>query len=477
MDARRFSLLLALVLIPLWTQPISFADQPANGPDAGLLTIRGQVFLADGSPARAATVASTDPSGLDGKRTKTDDASRFELTGVFGSGAQLHAFSPDRSQQVTRILPSVTLRAASAAPIELRLAPAELREATVTADGKPVEGVHVFASGRAFQVEGITGADGKVSLQCPAGAPLHAVTAWHPQRGIDGAYDSSERAPLDAGHLSLRPAKPRTLRAVDAAGQPVANLQLGINIRIQPGNWILARAISELQVRTDAAGLASIFWAPSEGLLGFDVDLVDSTWKVDKIDGERSPAGEWTVHVRRKRFVAGRLILPEGASAEGLLITGFAFGPANRGDVPYARAGATAHSRCRLLMTMLTSWALSTSSGPATLGQARSCPAPATSRPTFPSTFTQPRRQRFASPAGPTTGAWPMLGSTSDRVATWKLFARAEKRADGGPLAIHCAPMRTARCKPASAGARFTCGSQLEHGTKSASSMSIRTSP
>ncbi len=35
----------------------------------------------------------------------------------------------------------------------------------------------------------------------------------------------------------------------------------------------------------------------------------------------------------------GRLIMPEGASALGILVSGFGFGPTNRGDIPYARAG------------------------------------------------------------------------------------------------------------------------------------------
>ncbi len=45
-----------------------------------------------------------------------------------------------------------------------------------------------------------------------------------------------------------------------------------------------------------------------------------------------------TVHARRERIVQGRLIMPDGADARGILVTGFGFGPASRGDVPYARA-------------------------------------------------------------------------------------------------------------------------------------------
>ncbi|MGH7128170.1 MAG: hypothetical protein ACREIV_06360, partial [Planctomycetaceae bacterium] len=44
-----------------------------------------------------------------------------------------------------------------------------------------------------------------------------------------------------------------------------------------------------------------------------------------------------TVHVRREYPVEGRVLLPEGVDAHGLLVTGFGFGPGNTGDIPRAR--------------------------------------------------------------------------------------------------------------------------------------------
>src|SRR5262249_29756203 len=91
-------------------------------------------------------------------------------------------------------------------------------------------------------------------------------------------------------------------------------------------------------VRTDADGAAIVPWTPREKLEYVDVDLLDSDWNIDEIDLKRIKARLITVHARRERTVQGRLIMPEGSSAEGVLVTGFGFGRADRGDIPHPRA-------------------------------------------------------------------------------------------------------------------------------------------
>jgi hypothetical protein len=63
-------------------------------------------------------------------------------------------------------------------------------------------------------------------------------------------------------------------------------------------------------------------------------------WKFDSTDGRRLSERLVTVRARREVPVAGRLVMPKGASPEGILITGFGFGPGTSGDIPYARARA-----------------------------------------------------------------------------------------------------------------------------------------
>ena len=91
-------------------------------------------------------------------------------------------------------------------------------------------------------------------------------------------------------------------------------------------------------MRTDADGTAIVPWAPREKLQYVEVDILGSDWKVDETDLKQIAAGITTVHARRERTVQGRLIMPDGADAQGILVTGFGFGPANNGDIPYARA-------------------------------------------------------------------------------------------------------------------------------------------
>ena len=80
--------------------------------------------------------------------------------------------------------------------------------------------------------------------------------------------------------------------------------------------------------------------ASCEGLRYVDVDILDRDRKIDAIDLETLAERLVTVRVRRKVAVEGRLVMPEGESALGLLVTAYGFGPGNRSDVPSARARA-----------------------------------------------------------------------------------------------------------------------------------------
>ena len=91
------------------------------------------------------------------------------------------------------------------------------------------------------------------------------------------------------------------------------------------------------------------------GLRYLNVGVLDAGWKIDGPGGkpsanarainngeaEQAPQrGLLTTHVRRRIRVQGRLKMPEGASADGILISGFGYGSQTYGDVPSARARA-----------------------------------------------------------------------------------------------------------------------------------------
>ncbi len=313
---------------------------PANQADEPLLTITGTVLMPDGSPAQGAIVESSPEAREAPRAACADDTGRFQLGGVFGNGALLHARSAAGDYQTTRIISAVDVRAVAATPIELTLAPAIRHEVVVLAGGRPVEGAQVVGSGISFNVHGVTDPDGKVRLRLPAQERLQELLAWHGTLGVRGTRKLDTRPAQERTALSLIPAGPLTVRVVDPDGHPIAGLELGVSVRAADADWASTYKIESARVRTDADGAARVTWAPREKLSYVDPTVFGPAWKIDAIDMEGIGARVVTVHARRRRAVEGRLVMPPGADPAGLLIKGDGFGPGNLGDIPYARARA-----------------------------------------------------------------------------------------------------------------------------------------
>lgn len=316
-------------------QPKAPADDPARD---GLLTITGTVLLPDGSPASGATVASITEPGDPPNSTRTDATGRFQLRDMLGNGGHLHARTVDGTDQAIWQIPSFAARSALAAPLVIKLSPAIAHVVTVESAGRPVAGAEVVAKGFEFKVHGVTGQDGRVHLRLPAQGQLDEVVAWHPVLGVIGVQDLKARPATTSTQLTLIPPGPHEIRVVDVDGKPVAGLDLSVNIHPEGSDWIVTKEVKAAHVRTNAAGTAIVPWAPRGKLQYVEVEVVGSPWKVDEADLKQLAAGITTVHVRPERAVEGRLVMPEGANPEGILITGFGFGPKNRGDIPRARA-------------------------------------------------------------------------------------------------------------------------------------------
>ncbi len=362
---------------------------------AGLIKVTGTVLMPDGEPAADATVESIGRKGELPKIFHTDTAGRFQLYDVFGNGARLHVSSADGKHQKTLLVPSIAVRSAFASPIELKLSPAISHTVTVLSDGRPVEGALVAGEGHSFKVRGITGQDGQATLWLPTTERLQQLVAWHTGRGAAGLRKLDDRPPQDSTRLSLLAPRPHTIRAVDADGNPISDLPLCVNFGMEDGDWIDGE-LQAAHVRTDAAGVAVVHWAPGEKLKYTDVEVIGADWKIDHVDWAYIREGISTIHARRKMPVEGRLMMPEGASAEGILITGFGFGPDHRGDIPYARAGAMAALLYACLPITVLTWASSISGGPARPGRERSWG----SNPSRPrKSESTPIRQRRSLPA------------------------------------------------------------------------------
>ena len=305
---------------------------------AGQLTARGLVRLRDGSPVVGATVRLI--SGIDetGRIVQTDGMGHFELHNVFEGGGCLHISSPDGSYQTIFHVPAVATRTVFADSLELTLLPALSHTVTVLSDRRPAEGVQVAALGTRFHVQGRTGRNGKVRLRLPANERLNELVAWHPTLGTTGKRDLDTLPAEAAAELSLIPPAPHTIRVVDLNGKGIGGLELGVSFFPEAADWIVAKHFDGAHVRTGADGTAIVPWAPRTKLQFVQVDPIGSGWKIDATDLKETAAGVTTVRVRRERAVTGRLIMPDGASAEGILVNGFGHGPTNMGDIPYARA-------------------------------------------------------------------------------------------------------------------------------------------
>ncbi|SIO32579.1 hypothetical protein SAMN05444166_3800 [Singulisphaera sp. GP187] len=321
--------------------PTDVAAEP--GPTAvspsppDLVTVNGTVLMPDGAPAAGAivkSVAERDEAAV----ARTDASGRFQLRGGFDNGGLLHVRSEDGDHQTTLAVPSLAVRTAFAAPIELKLTPALTQIVAVEAAGRPVAGAHVVAMGLGYKVYGVTGRNGLARLQLPARGNLQELVAWHPESGVNGLQDTENGLPRGTTRLSLLPPRPHRVRAVDPGGKPIAGLVLTISVKTENSNWILMGALPVGRVRTDADGTATLPWVPRERLEYVDIKVLGSDWKIDETDLTRIAEGITTIHARPERSVEGHLVMPEGASAEGILITGFGFGPANQGVSPSARA-------------------------------------------------------------------------------------------------------------------------------------------
>ncbi|MGQ0636872.1 MAG: M56 family metallopeptidase [Planctomycetaceae bacterium] len=306
-------------------------------PAEWLLTVTGRVVLPDGSPAQNAIVRTTTYANEDQPTAaRTNDAGEFRLVGNFGYVFRLHALSADGRQQTARILAAGSVRAAAASGITLTLQPAVPYEVSVTAEGKPMAGAQVVARGFEYQVSGTTDAQGKVQLLHPANLPIRELVAWHPTAGVAGMRNLEEGFPGNAA-ISLKPPTPHTIRVMDPLGDPVAGVELAIHVRTDDSEWILTGLVGDARVRTDAAGSAIVPWMPREKLKFVDIQPTGSDWKLDKRDISRLHEGVSTIQVRRRHTVLGRVVMPEGANAEGLLITGNGFGKTEMGDGARAR--------------------------------------------------------------------------------------------------------------------------------------------
>ena len=321
----------ALVLLALAIEPTSSsADDSWEALKQARLTATGRVLLPDGSPAASAIV-----SAIDGERFneigRTDAQGRFELRHVFGNYCGIHAHTRDWRQQAWLVMSGGHARSALKEPVELKLMPAREQQVVVNSQGRPVGGVKLVATGAPFRVEGTTGIDGRALLWIPQGLDWHDIDAWDAKLGGAEIRCYSPSRPSGVIELALRPPQPHTIHMVDQGRNPMRNLRFSLTC-------VGADEFDESSVQTDAQGQVTIPWVPA-GVPFIEPRARTPDWKVDDVDepSKKTPNAT-TVHVRRRRPIRGRLVMPPGESAEGILVQGDGFGTGATGDIFYTRA-------------------------------------------------------------------------------------------------------------------------------------------
>lgn len=308
--------------------------QTAASPE---LTLKATVLLPDGSPAAGAIVRSHDHYEQSLKTATTDASGRFELRDPFLIGVSLHVLSADERHQAALRIAEEAVRSALAQPLTIKLQRAKPHLVVVTAGGEPIEGAHVCVTGSVAQQKGVTRDDGAAIVWLPADETVQSVVAWHPQRGVNGIDERGRAESRTITGISLLPPGPHLVRLVDNEGHPVAGRTITVSIRAAKGGWILTKDLDAARAVTDQNGEVRYDWFPAEPEIVVDVDLLEREWKIEVTDREQSPNGLTTVHVRRRYLVEGRLELPPGVDAAGILLTGSSFGPGPEGDAPQVR--------------------------------------------------------------------------------------------------------------------------------------------
>lgn len=338
MNTPRFVLLPAIVV---WISvACATSSQAGVAEPSGKLLIKGTVVKQDGSPAAGATIESANLAAERPTTVQADAQGHFKLVALVGHGCQLYARSADDAEQAVLVFSGGEARTRFARPVEFKLAPAVEKSITVSsAVGDPVAGAQVVAEGKSYRTTAVTGPDGIARVKVPAGDRLQAVTAWHPTLGAAGQRDRKKGLEGDAFQLALLPTARHTVRLLAVDGRPLAGLEVGVSVRTSDNEWVITRDVKAAHMVTDENGEASATWFP-QNALGVDVDLVSREWKIDDIERDKLAQGITTARARRKVAVVGRLKMPAGASAEGIVVSGFGYGPQHRGDIPTARAAA-----------------------------------------------------------------------------------------------------------------------------------------
>lgn len=312
----------------------------ALGGESDTLTFTGKVVLADGSPAAGAIIERQGTNQHRTFATHADADGRFQIGARFENGVQLHVRTADGGQQAVYMLSAPSARAAVHTPQEIKLRQATAHQVGVTAAGKPVANAEVIVTGNGFTSTATTDSDGRAEVRIPTGSSLRSVAAFHPSLGVGGQFFREGSVPKEAYEVNLQPPSPHEIHLIDDSGQPIANVEIGVDAAVGDYEFILVSTLAATRARTDEAGIAKVGWIPRDNLRVVSPQIWSDEWKEDELNVDHIKEGITTQKLRRKLPVAGRLVVPEAIDPTGILISGMGFGTSNHLDLASVRAAA-----------------------------------------------------------------------------------------------------------------------------------------
>ncbi len=183
-----------------------------------------------------------------------------------------------------------------------------------------------------------TGPDGAARLHVPADATVEWIYALKSGKGFDyaeyGKFDEYGRSRGGASALSLPASvnlrldgvRRARIKAVDAAGKPLAGARFRVWLVQKPGRKSEVNVSSRiLEEMSGQDGIATFDWLPpSRDLLQFwPVDEGYAHRRVTVEEGQTAPV---TTRLTRTETIRGRVTLPDGSPAPGIQVRAYGSG-------------------------------------------------------------------------------------------------------------------------------------------------------
>ena len=197
------------------------------------------------------------------------------------------------------------------------------------AAGAPVAGAVVDAAELCYRSEPArTGPDGAAVLRVAADAQVEWVVGHKDKVGLDYFENYKSRIgevrpslPSEVG-LTLDGAVTVRVKVVDSAGRLLPGIRVNTGSLRKPGKIDSTRSglFESLSQTTDAQGLAVFAWVPASA---FAVDFAprsESYITTNAVQYGKDGPTELTAHMLRKTRLSGRVRLPDGQPAPGVVV-------------------------------------------------------------------------------------------------------------------------------------------------------------